>query len=65
MNETDEMFPDYGEDYERERINGDEDREEGCCFPGKCCMPGPHLRSECHTAEMVRDYEYRTKRGLP
>ena len=24
----------------------------GCCFPGQCLMPGPHLMSECHTVEM-------------
>lgn len=24
----------------------------GCCFPGECLMPGAHLLSECHTAEM-------------
>ena len=25
----------------------------GCCLPpGECCMPGLHLPSECHTAEM-------------
>ena len=22
----------------------------GCCYPGECCMPGLHMRSECHTA---------------
>lgn len=27
---------------------------EGCLFPGKCCMPGPHYESECHTAEMLQ-----------
>ncbi len=30
---------------------------EGCCFPGKCCMPGPHYESECHTAEMLMALE--------
>ena len=24
----------------------------GCCFPDICLMPGDHLLSECHTAEM-------------
>lgn len=33
------------------------DDEDGCEFPGQCCMPGPHTRSECHTAEMIQDYE--------
>lgn len=27
--------------------------EEGCLYPDKCVMPGPHLTSECHTAEMI------------
>jgi hypothetical protein len=31
----------------------DEENDTGCCFPGRCCMPGEHLRSECHTAEMM------------
>jgi len=31
----------------------DKAEEEGCCFPGRCCMPGYHMRSECHTAEMM------------
>jgi hypothetical protein len=30
--------------------------EHTCCFPGNCLMPGEHMRSECHTAEMVEDY---------
>lgn len=25
----------------------------GCLFPGACCMPGPHMVDECHTAEML------------
>jgi hypothetical protein len=33
--------------------NFDDDNQEGCCFPSECCMPGSHLRSECHTAEMI------------
>ena len=27
--------------------------EVGCLFPDKCCMPGEHFMSECHTAEMM------------
>lgn len=38
----------------------EEDREDyelwSCLFPGKCCMPGEHMRSECHTAEMAEEY---------
>lgn len=29
--------------------------EDGCCFPGECCMPGFHLKSECHTADMIEN----------
>jgi hypothetical protein len=29
----------------------------GCLFPGTCCMPGIHLESECHTAEMIEAIE--------
>ena len=32
-----------------------EDDPIGCCFPGKCLMPGEHFESECHTVEMVED----------
>ena len=31
----------------------DEDDGFGCCYPGECCMPGLHMRSECHTAADV------------
>jgi hypothetical protein len=31
--------------------------EEGCLFPGECCMPGIHYTSECHTPEMMEDLE--------
>jgi len=24
-----------------------------CCTDPECVMPGPHFRSECHTAEMI------------
>ena len=29
-----------------------------CCFPGECLMAGEHMRSECHTVEMVRQQFY-------
>lgn len=64
-NELDNFLPFHDDDYEDSRRAADEEREEGCCFPGECCMPGPHFRHECHTAEMIRSYEYRTMRGLP
>lgn len=28
----------------------------GCVFPGRCLMPGEHVQSECHTAEMLEEY---------
>lgn len=33
----------------------DELDDDECAFPGDCCMPGPHFRSECHTAEMLEE----------
>ncbi len=36
-----------------EREDLGDDSELGCCFPGECCMPGPHMRSECCTPEMI------------
>ena len=27
--------------------------EEGCLFPDKCVMPGPHYTADCHTAEDI------------
>jgi len=44
----------------REDGDGIDDRGErgpGCLFPGQCCMPGPHDKSECHTPEMIEDFE--------
>lgn len=34
--------------------------EFGCLYPDKCCMPGLHMRSECHTAE-----DYETEHSTP
>jgi hypothetical protein len=34
----------------------DDDELDECCFPARCLMPGYHLRSECHTAEMLEEY---------
>lgn len=31
--------------------------DEGCCFPGECCIPWPHTRNECVTAEMMEEFE--------
>lgn len=33
--------------------DADREEEEGCCMPGRCLMPGDHLPSECHDAEMM------------
>lgn len=35
----------------------------GCHFPKECCMPGVHLRSECHTAEMLDEIQNETLDG--
>lgn len=40
----------------------EEDDEEGCCFPGECCMPGSHLKSECHTPDMIEGSEHTTQK---
>lgn len=40
------------DDYDSERDEGPLGRE-GCLYPDKCCMPGPHYESECHTVEML------------
>ena len=29
--------------------------ESGCCFPERCCMPGPHAQAECVSVEMMED----------
>lgn len=31
--------------------------EEGCLFPGECCMPGLHYTCECHTADDLMSEE--------
>lgn len=33
------------------------ERDRGCLFPDRCCMPGDHTSDECHTAEMMEQYE--------
>jgi len=39
------------------------ERGPGCLFPGKCCMPGPHDMSECHTADMIEQFNREQRRG--
>ena len=43
------------EEYDEESIDG-QDEVWDCIFPGRCLMVGDHMRSECHTAEMLEDY---------
>ena len=45
------------EDFGRDCDTGERDEmdEEGCLFPGECCMPGPHVKGECHTPDMIED----------
>jgi len=26
-----------------------------CCFPERCCMPGPHAEAECVSVEMTEN----------
>lgn len=30
---------------------------QGCCFPGRCLMPGLHYKHECHTVEMMEQID--------
>lgn len=43
-------------DYASEFADPDDEETEGCEFPGNCCMPAFHLRSECHTPEMAEEW---------
>lgn len=45
------------DDYQCDEDRHDPEREWKCCFPGECLMPGPHMRSECHTVEMAEAFE--------
>jgi predicted YcjX-like family ATPase len=45
----------HGKDFS-EYCQACEDDPLGCLFPGKCLMPGEHLISECHTAEMLKEF---------
>jgi len=61
---SDEFYGFDDDDFDRcehgvgfdEDCEGCEDDPMGCCFPGKCLMPGEHLESECHTMEMLENY---------
>ncbi len=54
---------DLYEDYENEDVDNGEDFDDsddfewGCQDPDNCVMPGEHMLSECHTAEMLMAQE--------
>jgi hypothetical protein len=41
--------------YEDDNIVNQTSEFELCLYPDNCCMPGPHLPFECHTAEMAEE----------
>lgn len=54
--EGEAMSSDFDDDDfdDRELWLDDElEEDDGCLFPGECCMPGDHTSDECHTAEMI------------
>jgi hypothetical protein len=52
---VDDDRPDYWDDVDWEAWYREHNPrgEVGCLFPGKCCMPGSHYVSECHTPDML------------
>lgn len=56
MTELDD-FLNHRDERDDDLMNWEDGLSIGCCFPGQCCMVGEHFTSECHTAEMMRDYE--------
>lgn len=56
--------PDDEDDWDHDDEELDADPEDNididneCAFPGACCMPGEHMRCECHTADMLEDYGF-------
>jgi hypothetical protein len=49
---------DYCATYTAGPMPPDQEEERwGCLFPDECLMPGEHTKSECHTAEMLEEYE--------
>ena len=58
----DEDFDDEDFDGCEHGVGFDEDCEDceddplDCLFPGRCLMLGEHLLSECHTAEMIEQF---------
>lgn len=52
-----EWEPENNDD-EDDFLEDDNNDSIGCLFPDRCLMPGEHLTSECHTVEMLEDYEH-------
>ena len=36
-----------------------------CLVPGRCCMPGAHYESECHTADMLGEVLHSANAAAP
>jgi hypothetical protein len=58
-----EYCEDYIDPFDRDSFNGidevdreDDDDHWECVYPGKCLMPFPHCRDECHTVEDAEAY---------
>jgi len=47
-----EDHDDFEDDFADEDLM-ERDEEFECCFPERCCMPGYHFPSECHTPEIM------------
>lgn len=45
------------DDQPNETRKPNESRGRGCLFPGRCCMPGEHMKFECYTPEMIEGAE--------
>jgi len=46
---------DFGDDYDEEDVDSDDEWVLVCGYPD-CCMPGYHYRSECHNGDDVEAY---------
>ena len=55
MDDGDYTYEDFLDDLDAEEREDDDDElnEFGCLFPSECVMQGYHMKSECHTAEML------------
>lgn len=56
----DEKEDDFEHDFVHDDLDYEEDEfgfeEYDCVFGDRCCMPGFHFRSECHTPEMAEEW---------